>query len=294
MILPKGNPLIELITLPFPDINIMLNNLEQQDFTGYVKLDLFKAQGAIFFSHGTMIQSMELDDASVKVHPLARILNKVKKREVPTSSYVLSAQIAGVLASLYTFQSLYLDYEVKKKELKKVLSTLEGDSYTGIIEVISSKGTFFLILDRGKLVTDHFAKEYGSIVCGVDTVQRHTERISNEGAKINVFAEKQSEIEIKKRIMEEEMEKIKQLIVRVEKGFFSSGDVFKIDEYVTRESGIRAGSTFQMELETSEGVIFSVKAAPGKKLGGYIATPATVLKKLKLREGDLVSVKPVR
>ncbi|MCE1248074.1 MAG: hypothetical protein LWY06_15645 [Firmicutes bacterium] len=294
MVLPKGNPLIEKTVLPFADVNIHINNLEQQSFTGFVKLELYKVDGIIFFTHGNIVRSVEMDETNSKVQPLARLLNRIKRKDVSLSTYVLSPRIVGVMSLLFSFQPLYLDYEVKAKELKKVMSTLEADSYTGIIEVVSRDGTAYLLIDKGELVIDSFAREYGQIICGADAVSKYLNFVSKEGATINIFAEKHEEIESKRKLIEEELEKIKQLIVKEEKGFFKQGDIFWLDEYIVQEWGVRNIKNLQLELETPDGVVHVVKGATAKKLGGYISATSASLKKIKLKEGDLVSIKPTR
>jgi len=292
VILPKGNPLIEKVTLPFPDINVMINNLEQQSFTGFVKLEMLKADGIMFYSHGTIVQALEMDESNNKVQPMARLLNRLKKKEVSTSTYVLSPRIIGVMSMLFSFQPLYLDYEVKQKELKKVMTTLEADRYTGIIEVVSRDGTSYLLIDKGDIVTDSFASEYGQIVCGSESVSQLLDFVSRDGAVINIYAEKQDEIDNKLKEIQEELEKIKQLIIKEEKGFFRAGDTFWVDEYLVQEWKVGNVKNLQLELETPNGVVHMVKGSTGKKLGGYISATSSYLKKLKLKEGDLVSVKP--
>ena len=293
MILPRGNPLIEKKSLPFPDINVMITNLENQGFTGFIKLDLLKGNGIIFCIHGAVTRAIEMEESNNKVQPVPRILNRLKKKEVNVSTYVFSSRIVGVLSLIFSFQPLYLDYEVKQKELKKVMTTLEADKYTGIIEVVTRDGTTYLLIDRGDLVTDSFASEYGQIVCGTEAVSKFLNFVSEDGAVINIYAEKQDEIDTKLKHIQEEMEKIKQLIVKEEKGFFKAGDTFWVDEYLIQEWKVDNPKNLQLELETPSGVIHIVKGAVGKKLGGYISATASYLKKLKLKEGDLVSVKPV-
>lgn len=294
MVLPKGNPLIEQVSLPFPDLNVMLTNLEQQGFTGYVRLELYKVDGIIFYAHGTKVRAVEMDESNIRVHPLPRIINRLKKKDVPTSTYVLSPRIVNVLSLNFAFQPLYLDYEVKERELKKVMGTLETDAYTGLIEVVSKDGTSYLLIDQGELVTDFFAQEFGQIIAGTEAVSKFLDFVSKEGATINIYAEKQEEIDAKKKQIDEELEKIKQLIVKEEKGFsiFKASDVFWIDEYIIQEWGIRNVKSLNLELETPEGVIHRVKAQPSRKLGGYISAVGNNLKRYKLSEGDLVSVKP--
>lgn len=293
MILPRGNPLIEKKSLPFPDINVMVTNLQQQSFTGYVKLELPKGDGVIFCTHGAINRSIEMEESNNKVQPMARLLNKIKKKEVNISTYVLSTRIVGVLSLIFSFQPLYLDYEVKQKELKKVMTTLETDKYTGIIEVVTRDGTSYMLIDRGELVTDSFASEYGQIICGNEAVSRFLNFVSEDGAVINIYAEKQEEIDEKLKTIHEDLEKIKQLIAREEKGFFKAGDTFWVDEFLVQDWKVESSKNLQIEVETPDGSIHIVKGAVGKKLGGYITATASYLKKLKLKEGDLVSVKPI-
>lgn len=293
MVIPKGNKLIEKISLPFPDVNVMIQNLELQNFTGYVKMELPRFEGVIYFDRGTIIRTMEIENSNARIQPLPKILNKSKKEEIVTSSYVMSSQLIQVLSYCFAFQPLYLDYEVRQKELKKVMSTLETDVYTGIMEVVSRDGTSYLIVDKGELVMDYFAQEYGQVIAGAESVSRFLDFVSNDGAIINIFAEKQEEIDFKQRSIEEDLEKIKELIIKEEKGFFKSPEAFWIDEYILQEWGIRNAKSIDLELETPDGVVAVIKAQPAKKQGTYISTQLKNIKKLNLNEGDMVSIKPI-
>jgi hypothetical protein len=295
MVLPKGNPLFERVNLPFPDINTLLNNLEQEGFTGYVKLDVARNSGVFFYSNGNILRSVEMEENNIKVNPRARILNRAKKKDISVSTYIFSPHIVEILSLNFAFQPLYLDYEVKQKELKKVMGALEADAYTGVIEFISKEGSIYILIDKGELVTDFFAQEYGQIIAGTETVSNFLNFVSNDGALLNIYAERNEEIENRKRSIEEELDKIKQLIVREDKGWsiLKSSDIFWIDEYILQEWGIKTAKMVNLELETPDGIMHLVKAQSNKRLGGYISTQLANMKKYRLNEGDLVSVKPV-
>jgi hypothetical protein len=272
----------------------MIQNLEQQGFTGYVLLEVFKAEGIIFFSHGEIIRAIEIEDGKTKVLKSARLINKVKNKEVPSSSYVLSSQIVSVLSTLFAFESLYKDYEVKKKEFKKVLSTLEADNITGILEVITKEATHVLLIDHGKIVTDSFANEYGQILCGLDAVNNFLDIIFREGARINVFAEKADEIEFKKRTVQEELEKERQLIAKtMGGGVFKAADTVKIEEFLVKEWSLKPAATFQVEAETADGKIYTLKCSGQKHLGNYISIANALMKKMNIKDGDLINVRPI-
>ncbi|MFP4498146.1 MAG: hypothetical protein ACLFQV_08040 [Vulcanimicrobiota bacterium] len=294
MVLPKGNPLIEDLKLNFPDINVMMNNLEQQSFTGYLKFDLNTGIIiVIFYKHGVITRAVEIKDDAINVQPQSRLLNKLKGEEVNVSTYIVSPRIVDVVESNFAFQPLYLDYDVRERELKKVMTTLEESAYTGFIEFDSKEEKLYILIDRGEILTDFFASRFGDIVAGTGAVSDFLNQVSSEGAVINVYAEKQDEIEAKKHQKDEELEKIKQLLVKEEKGFFKAGDIFWIDEYILQEWGLRNVKTFNLELEAPDGSLYIVKSQPSKRLGGYISTIANNMKKHNLQEGDLVSVRPV-
>lgn len=292
MILPKGNPLIEKITLPYTDINIMIQNLEQQGFTGYVMLENFKIEGILFFSHGEIVRTLEIEDMKIKVLKSARLINKIKNKEIPVSSYVLSSQIISVLSTLFAFEFLYKDYEVKKKEFKKVLGALETDNITGFLEVVTREASHVLLIDHGKIVTDSFANEYGQILCGLDAVNSFLDIIFREGARINVFAEKADEIEFKKRTIQEELEKERQLIIKTMGGYFKSPDTVKVDESFVKEWGLKPAGIFQLEVETPDGKIYTLKCQGQKNLSNYLSIASALMKKMNIKDGDLVNARP--
>lgn len=294
MVLPRGNSLIEKITLPFADINVMLNNLEQQGFTGYVRLDFdTKSAGVIFFLYGGIVNSVEMENSHVKISPMPKILNRVKRKEVSANSYVLSAPIVSVLSSMFAFQPLYMDYQIKKKEIEKILSKAEEEAYTGIVELRSREAEAILLVDKGTIIKDNYTVQYGQIICGNEAISQLIVSMSRTGGTLNMYAEKASEIDAKKKMIQEEIDRIKQLVVKSESALFRGGSQIKVDESIVKEWGFKAGSNFSVEVETAEGEIQEMKCTSGKKLTGYVAIPAQLLKKSGLREGDLLSLRPL-
>ncbi len=292
MVVPRGNPLFEKETLPYSDINILMNNLEQQGFTGFVRLDM-GMEDYFFYSHGQFLRALEIENQVVRVFTRARILNRIKS-EVPTSVYVLSSQLVNVLSLAFAFQPLYRNVDVKKKELKKIRDNMEADEHSGVLELTARDGTQFLVVDRGKIVFNNFARMYGQILCSPDDVTRFLENVGKYGAQLNVYAEKAPEIELRRRDIEEELERVKVLLAKTAGGFFQKDDVVSVDEYIVREWGIRGGTQFQVEMETPDGSLIVSKCATQKKLGGYVAIPAKLMKKLGLRDSDPLSVRPVK
>jgi len=292
--LPKGIPIIEKIALPFADISTMKENLEHQKFTGYIRLDFPKQSGFIFINDGVTTGMVEVEEPLVRAISQSRLLNRAKRKEVETSSYVLPSQMVSVLSVVYTFRPLHEEQEVRKKEFNKILETLENDNYTGFMKVVSPERNAFLLLEKGKLLTDNFNTDFGEILCGAEAVNQFLESVGKTAATVSVMAEKAEEIDAKKRAAREEMEKIKQLSVKLDTGFFKSGDIARIEENYFKEWGEKPGSNIQVEVETPTGILYKIKGTSGKRLGTSILLSEKMASKLKVAEGDVLSVNPAR
>lgn len=293
MQIPRGNVFFENQSLPYDDINTLYGNLEQQGFTGFVKIDNSPVEDYLFFSHGQFIRALEREDQQYKVLTRARVLNKIKS-DVPTSVYVLDSSMSNVLSYSFSFQQLYRNVEVRKKEFKKIRDQLETDEHTGILTLNGrDHGSYVLLCDRGRIVYNNLVAHFGQIMCGVDEVNRFLESISKAGAQLNVYAEKAVEIEAKKREAEERLERVKALLAKTQTGLFVKEDVVSVDEALVREWGVRAGSSFGVELELADGTLVTVKCQTAKKLGAYVAIPAKLMKRIGLRDGDPLSVQPI-
>jgi hypothetical protein len=292
--LPKGVPIIEKIALPHADISTMKENLEQQKFTGYIRLDFPKQSGFIFMNEGVTASTVEVEDTKVRIQSASRLMNRTKKKEVETSSYVLPSHMIKVLALSYTFMPLYENQEVRKKEFNKILETLENDNYTGFMHVVSPEKNACLLLEKGKLLTDNFNTDFGEVLCGSEAVNHFLETVGKTAATVSVMAEKAEEIDSKKRAAREELEKIKQLTVKFDTGFFKSGDVARVDENYFKDWGEKPGSNILLEVETPAGNLYKIKGTSGKRLGNFINLSEKMAAKLKSAEGEVLSVNPAK
>ncbi|MFH1453669.1 MAG: hypothetical protein ABIH00_06790 [Armatimonadota bacterium] len=295
MFLPKGNPLIESIKLDYTDINIMINNLEQEGFSGYLYLEYQEGAGVFFFLHGGIINTIEIIKGERETYHCclaSKFFNRIRKKQMKASTYVLTPSVTSVLSNIYLFKSIYEDYSIQKKDLMVLLSEIEDKSYTGFLKSLSMGAASYILFDKGKFLVDNFAAEIGQISCSSDKIHVFLDEMSVNGGKISFYAEENSVLEEKKKEIQVKLNKIKQLIIKGENRFLGRGDIVKIDEYIVREWGIKEPS-FVVEVETSQGASYKLHASPGKKLGGYIGFSNSLIKKMGLKEGDLVNINPV-
>ena len=163
------------------------------------------------------------------------------------------------------------------------------------ITVVFPVGTYYLAIDNGEVVRDRFCYNYGEILSGTEAVDRILNfEFDSEGATMSVYAERVEEIDIKRSAKEEELEKIKTLIVKSDGGFLRAADVVKVDNYIVREWNIAdVKSTFSVEIETPDGSLYEYKCQAGSKFGDRAGLTPAMMKKMGLAEGDNISIRPL-
>jgi len=293
MDIPRGNPLFEEKELAFADIRTLLDNLEQEGITGYVNFLNENSKLFIFFNHGRMVRSFEAKKEGLKANLPERLINRIKGKSITTSVYILSSMIVGVLSNFFAYNSLYLDYSAKRKEFNRIMDGLEKDEYSGIVQVIASNQNNYLILDHGKIVLDEFAENYAQIICGTGDYNKLLNLINTNPVKVNVLGERAKVVDDKRKNLDDNLNKMKQLSIKKERSMFSGGLEVKVDEYLLHEWRVKPGGHLQVEVETADGNSYIFKCGGVKKLGSYIAFSKNVLAKYKFQEGQPVTVKPV-
>lgn len=290
MEVPKGNPLIENVPMGYEDIDIMHRNLQSGNFTGYIKLDGQGVEGYIFMLHGGMIYSLEYINGTYEATLEWRLKNRAKSQQLNVSTYILSPSLVTIMAQLFAYDQINLN----KKKLSTNLRDLEQDGQCGIMEVIKQNTTYHILLDEGKSVTDNILANYGSIVCGSNQINNLTEE-SSRGVKMKFFGQRQGEIDIKKKMVERELSKIKHLIVIIEKGIFIS-DAIKVDNTVMEEwlAIEEPGKKINdVEVENDKGNLTLCKVQAKRNIGvNKILVPSKIIKKLDTVENATLIVTP--
>lgn len=304
MNLPKGNPLFERVKLSYNDIEMLIENLRQNRFNGYIYFDFGRAKAALFFEGGepetpgedgrNRYNAVEIgEDGLFRPIKRQRLFFKLSHRSADISVYVLSAQIVRVLSGIFVFSEVYGDSDARKKEFKKILNSLEADGISGMMEMLIRGDRHILLLDRGLVVTDNFADEYGQILCGIDRVERFIERAVNEGTRFSVSGVPYDAMSGKIQEADSIIEREKDLKVKTMGGFMKTNDAVKLDDSIIKSWGLKSSAAFQVEVENADGSIFTVKASGGKNLGSQLSVPAPLMKKMNVKDGDVVSLKPL-
>lgn len=295
-LIPRGNPLIENMTLPVSDIEQMLENLLADEFVGIVQMKLPQATGYFVLRNGRILRALEANSRGVLVARLpARIYALLRQRSTAeVSSFVMSESIVSVLSTAFTFSAFMPDRRVEKKEMKNLLSTLDDAKLTGYMRLVGPQGNTCLLLDDGVILTERFAESYGDIVCGPHQVSAVLDHVHENGSRVSIRGEKSDAIDRKSEEVDLDLSRIRQLTLKKASALFRSAEEVKLSEDVFREWGVDVKATFDLELETADGRMHTYKCKAGStRLGQRVEVHSNMLKDMGVGEGDLVNVRPI-
>lgn len=291
-----GNPLVDAVSLPVADVEIMLENLLADRFAGLVQLRLSSITGYFVLRDGSILRALESTSRGQLLARLpARIYGLMHQRStVEVSVYVLPESMVSVYCSSFAFGTTMPDRRIERKELKRVLSDLEDKRQTGFLRVVGPDGFVFLVLDEGNIITERFASRYGDVVCGQAQVSSVLDHVHENGSRIFVRAESTDEIAKKTEAVNEDLGRIRQLTLKKASALFRSAEEVKLSEEVFREWGIDPKSQFEVELETADGRMHKYKCRSGSsRLGNRVEVHSNMLKDMGVSESDLVNVRPI-
>lgn len=295
-LLPRGNPLLENMTLAVTDIEQMLENLLSEEFVGVVQMKLASATGFFVLRNGKILRALEGTARGALVARLpARIYALMRQRSTAeVSVFVMSEAMVSVLSTAFAFTAFMPDKRIDKKELKSVLSTLDSNKLTGFMRVVGPSGFTYLLVEDGEILTERFAEKYGEIVCGPIQVSALLDHVHENGSRISVRAEKTDAIDRKSEEVDLDLSRIRQLTLKKASALFRSAEEVKLSEDVFREWGVDTKATFEVELETADGRMFTYKCKSGNsRLGQRVEVHSNMLKDMSVNEGDLVNVRPI-
>lgn len=288
----------EGVLLTGSDLRTMVDNLCADGFSGYVKFELSQGKHAyVFVANGDQVRAFEMVESrgDVKVAKPERLMNMAGSGggKVSAWSYILSSRLASVLGQSFAFKPLYRDYQVKRKELKKVLDNMTHDNHSGFLQFDLADGRAVVVLDKGEPVHDQFISQYGEVLCGRDVITNLFDYVYAQGAVVHVFAEKQNELEARNRRANDDLDKMIQLSVKPVGGMFASKDTVNIDLEYARGWGYNGKNVFQVAVEDVDGRLLGVYKAKGvSKKNLTIEIPQKIVTDLGLIESQEVTVYP--
>ncbi len=295
MNLPRGNALLKETPLLLEDLKLKLANLQHHGFNGYVKADTGDTAYCAFLKEGIVKSVIEISGRNFSLISELLLYHRLRKASLNLSSFVLSPDLVDVLSNWFAFQEKYANYQVRKKEFRKLLSSLDSDKLTGVVEIQGNekKDSVYFLLSQGHIVTDNFLDAYGQIITGPEKVSDIIEKLSSEGGIINSYGEKFELIDRKGKQMVEELSRYRELTATIESTALrlGGGNVVRVDETVLREWS-RYGTVQKVEIIVGQSAPVSYKVTGKKGLGNRISFVSSIQKKLGVNKDELVLVRP--
>ncbi|MFN8608292.1 MAG: hypothetical protein U0931_12220 [Vulcanimicrobiota bacterium] len=279
MNLPKGTPFMpEGLLLSGSDLQTTLSNLMQDHFSGYLRLDLPEArQGYVFLSRGQLVRAFETRSDGPKLYTTERLFAKAGSG-VATSSYVMTPEMAEILASSFVLEtSAAADWR----------QTLQDGRQTGYVE-FSQPFAGAVLYRKGEPVQESLTSSYGQLVCGREGLAR----LLHEGKPALVLAGEPSQLEEKARKAHKDLEAMREVKLKSVSGFFATKDALKVEAELVSGWGANPKG-FTLVVETPDGkLIGKLKTVGGSKKAGVMEIPLKIMQEWGASEDQDVWVYP--
>jgi hypothetical protein len=156
MIFPKGPALYENLNTSFAQLDALLGDLRNTQFTGYVHLTAWEYDGSLLLDTGTIVNAVEQVNDQRRYGPSAAegIAAKGREKDGALNVYRLAPELAQLLANLFNSETLYKDLSSDLTGLAKLLAKLRNEKHTGYIDVrmAKSKSDASIYLRDGQVV----------------------------------------------------------------------------------------------------------------------------------------------
>lgn len=279
MKLPKGTAFMpEGLQLSPSDLELMLHNLMEDRFSGYLRLELpGPNQGFVFLARGQLLRAFEWSPDLVKLFTPERLFAKAGQGAA-TSSYVLNAEMAETLAASFALESAPA---ANWKE------TLQTGRRTGFVE-FEQPFPGAILYHKGEPVQESLSARYGDIVCGREALSK----LLNEGRPTQVLAGDPAQLEEKFRKAHKDLDAARPAKLKSVSGFFATKDALKVEAELANGWGVGSRG-FTLIVEAADGEwLGTFKAVTGCKKPGVVEIPLKVLQEWGASEDQDVMVYP--
>lgn len=284
------------MNLRVQDVEVMLENLLADRFSGFVQMKLPSAMGFLMLRDGNILRALESTSRGMLVARLAdRITGLMHQRTtVEVSVYVLSEAMVGIYCSSFAFSTTFADRRIQRKEVERILADLKSKQQTGFLRLVGPDGFVYMMLDEGEILVEKFADRFGDVVCNPNQVRAVLDHVHENGSRLFVRSEEASVIARKTEDVNADLSRIRQLELKKASALFRSAEEVKLSDDFFTQWGLDNKAQFEVELETSDGRMFKYRCRSGPtRLGNRVEVHSNMLKEMGVNDGDLVNVRPI-
>ncbi|PIE35778.1 hypothetical protein CSA56_02820 [candidate division KSB3 bacterium] len=217
MLYPQGKTVIGDLKTAFVNIDGVLQELEGEQFTGYVKISSDNYDGLVIYENGIPVESVEnYTDGRPRVEgveAMSNVIAKTKEGGGLLNIQELPSNVVNMMLRAIHSKVVYKDLLSEFTQIKNLLVTLKTKQITGHVEIEMNDGAgeAFIFLEDGKLIESLFSSGDGTTFSGKKGLAKILEVANEVGYVMNVFqaankdiaAGKKLELETKEETLEE-------------------------------------------------------------------------------------------
>jgi hypothetical protein len=191
MILPRGEMVHENLRTAFVDLNIFLQTLKEDNFTGYVQVSFWDYEGILFLEAGEIVNAFEEAQGRRRggEEAVENIIRMSKQKDGRINVYRLAPEMVTILASTSMKEATYKDLSTEFTSLDKLMEKLNKENHSGYIDIMLSdgKGGGIIVFQEGEVVEAVMSDEKSGGVYGKDMLNKIIDDVQERGATFNVY-----------------------------------------------------------------------------------------------------------
>ncbi len=211
MLYPQGKTVIGDLKTAFVNIEGVLQELKNDQFTGYVKISSDDYDGMVIYENGDPVESVEdYADGRPRVEG-AEAMNNVVARTKAGGGLLniqeLPSNVVNMMLRAIHSKVVYKDLLSDFTQIKNLLVTLKTKQITGHVEIEMNDGAgeAFIFLEDGKLIESLFSSGDGTTFSGKKGLAKILEVANEVGYVMNVFQAESKDV-TRAAILEEKPE----------------------------------------------------------------------------------------
>lgn len=149
MFLLKDDPLWSDLKSTILKVDELLVKAHQESITGFIEFDFSTFSAVILLDEGEILQCITLKNGKSSLISKNDILTYLKDMEARVGFYRMKKDIIHIIHKMVTSDVVFEDMDSQYMDIKQLLRTLEGDTFTGVVMLHSPEGECYISLENG-------------------------------------------------------------------------------------------------------------------------------------------------
>ena len=186
MFLPEGVAKYKPMKIEFIDLEKFLDSLHQDQFTGFCEFKSEYWSIVILYEEGLVERTFCLEKAAPTLMTLDAALERCQSPSGEVRGIILPREVVDFITRLLFCTPAYQNLSTAFTDFKTLLKTLEGEEFTGFIEIGIQENVHYLSLENGgPRSAIYFSK--GHFLKGSEALERIFREEETARASITIY-----------------------------------------------------------------------------------------------------------